>query len=272
MKQMVTFLLGAVIATAFAAASFGQTTDPGATDKNAPATQPSSSAQTPNAATPATPAPDATKAPDATAQPAQTAPAPASEPAKSNPAMDRINERGAKASAKMRADVEKKLDEIEKQVENEAQSKGDAAVAGRIATEFGLTADAFTAEKAQYGRGYGELVIAHTLLANAKTDATMADLFALRSQGAGWGVIAAGLDLKLGEVVPAVRSEGRVAMGLEKSDGKAALIHVAAAGSTKTKAASKPAAAKGEAKAGASAEGAGVGVGGGVDINKATGK
>src|SRR5262245_40450918 len=248
MKRMVMFLLGSVIVTAFAAAALAQTTDPGAADKTAPATQPSQSTPAPEATTPATPAPDA-KAPDASAQPA---PAQAAEAPKSNPAMDLIREKGSKAAAKERTDLDKKLDVIEKQVETEAQSKGDAAVAGRIATEFGLTADAFTAEKAQYSRGYGELVVAHTLFANAKTDATVADLFALRSQGLGWGQIAAGLDLKLGEVVAAVRSEGRVATGLDKGDGKAATIHLESA--TKVKAAAKP--AKGEAKAGASAEGA----------------
>lgn len=177
-----------------------------------------------------------------------------------------------KASAKERTDVDKSIDEIEKNIENETAAKGDAEVSGRIAGEFGMTPDALTAERSQYGRGWGELMIAHTLFANAKTEATLSDLFGLRSQGQGWGVIAAGLGLKLGEVTPALKSEGRVAMGLDKADGKPALIHMmGAAGATKTKtASSKMPSAKGDVKAGASA--AGVGVGGGVDLNKGAGK
>ncbi len=123
-----------------------------------------------------------------------------------------------------------------------------------------------TAERAQYARGWGELLVAHTLMANAKTDATLTDLFTMRSQGMGWGAIAAGMNLQLGDVVTAMKSEQRVAMGLEKGDGKPAMIASGSA-TTKVKANAKPS-AKAEVKASA----AGVGVGGGVDINKATGK
>jgi hypothetical protein len=139
-----------------------------------------------------------------------------------------------------------------------------------MASDLGVTADALTAEKSQYGRGWGELTVAHTLMASAKTDATISDLFALRTQAMGWGAIAAGLDLKLGDVVSAVRSEQRVAAGLEKGDGKPAMIQteVADAGkkakpervSTKT--------SKGEVKGTEAASGAGAG----VDLGKAAGK
>jgi hypothetical protein len=68
-----------------------------------------------------------------------------------------------------------------------------------------------------------------------------------------------------------MKSEGRVAMGLEKGDGKPAVIHMmGAASASKTKVATKVPGAKGSVKAGASA--AGAGVGGGVDLNKGVGK
>src|SRR5438105_10389319 len=200
MKRFVMFLLGSVVTMAFAAAVFAQTSDPASADKGASGA-PSASTQAP-ATSSTTPAPDASAAPAAQSTPAVTAtPAPATGAAPapvSTPAMDRVKERGMKASAKERADVEKKLDDLEKQIETEA-IKGEPVVAGRIAADFGVTADALTAEKSQYGRGWGELTVAHTLIANAKTDATLSDLFALRTQGMGWGAIAAGLDLKLGE-------------------------------------------------------------------------
>ena len=274
MKRILMTILGSAIAMAFVAAAIGQTTDPSGANKNAPATDK-------GAAPPATKAPDAgsptaTPAPDASATQATPAPATAAVSAgaaqKSNPVVDRVKERGMKASAKDRAQVEKQLDEIEKQVENEGTSKGDAEVAGRVAAEFGATADALTAERGQYGRGWGELVVAHTLQANAKSDITVADLYDMRSQGMGWGAIAAGLGLKLGEVVPAVKSEGRVAMGLEKGDGKAATIAAATLGTKGSKAAGSAKAGgkvQGSAKGGATAAGAGVGVGAGVDLKGA---
>lgn len=252
MKRFVTFLLGSMIATAFAAAALAQTSDPASADKGA------SASTTPAPATPAaTPAPDVSVAPAA-----QTTKAPAS-----TPAMDRVKERGMKVSAKERADVDKKLDDLEKQIEDEVM-KGEPAVAERMASDLGVTADALTAEKSQYGRGWGELTVAHTLVANAKTDATLSDLFALRTQGLGWGVIAAGMDLKLGDVVSAVRSEQRVAAGLEKGDGKPATIQtaVADAGTTKVKASTKT--SKGHEKGTEAATGTGAG----VDLGKAAGK
>jgi len=257
MKRLAMFLLGSAIATALVTAAFAQTTDPASADKSqAPAT--------PSAATPA---PDASAAPAAQTTPAATAtPAPASQAAAapaSTPAMDRVKERGMKASAKERADVEKKLDDVEKEIETEAM-KGEPAVAERIAADFGVTPDALTAEKSQYGRGWGELTVAHTLMANAKTDATISDLFGLRSQGMGWGAIAAGLDLKLGDVVPAVKSEQRVATGLDKGDGKPATIHAMADAKTKTEKVS----AKGQVKGTEAAAGTGAG----VDLGKAAGK
>ncbi len=47
----------------------------------------------------------------------------------------------------------------------------------------------------------------------------------MRHDGMGWGQIAHGLDLRLGDVVSAVRSESRVADGTAKGNGKPALIH-----------------------------------------------
>jgi hypothetical protein len=255
MKRFVLFLLGSIITTALAAAALAQTSDPASADKGA-SVAPSASAQTP--ATSTAPAPDASVAPAA-----QTTKAPPS-----TPAMDRVKERGAKASVKDRADVEKKLDDLEKQIEDEV-TKGEPAVAQRMAADLGVTADALTAEKSQYGRGWGELTVAHTLMANAKTDATISDLFALRSQGMGWGAIAVGLDLKLGDVVSAVRSEQRVAAGLEKGDGKPALIQTAVADAGTTKAEKAPTKASKAHEKGTEAS---TGTGAGVDLGKAAGK
>ncbi|HXF59488.1 MAG TPA: hypothetical protein VN539_06665 [Candidatus Saccharimonadales bacterium] len=247
MKRIVPFLVGSAVAVSLAAAAFAQSSTPAGSD---PSAAPAASSPAP-----------ATPPPDASAVPA-TAPASTAEAAKapaSNPAIDRVKERGMKISAKQKAEVDKKIDDIEKAIETESTTKGDAEVAGRVAAEFGVTPDALIAERSKYGRGWGELVVGRTLAANAKTDATLDDLFTMRSQGVGWASIAAGLDLKLADVVTAVKSEQQVAMGVEKGDGKPAMIAMAAA--PKTKADSKVKASASDA-----------GVGGGVDLNKATGK
>ena len=200
MKRITLILAGSILVLACAAAAFAQSADPASSsDKNAPS------------ASSTTPAPDPSAAPAAASTPSASAEtstkAQASAPPASNPAIDKVKERGMKVSAKERADVEKKVDEIESQIEAEAKAKGDAEVGGRIAAEFGLTADALTAERSQFGRGYGELTVAHTLMANAKTDATLADMFTMRAMGLGWGQIAAGMNLQLGGVVSAMKAE-----------------------------------------------------------------
>lgn len=243
-------ILGSAIAVTVVAAAMAQSNDP-ASGQTTPA---------PDKATETAP-PVSTPPPDASTAPKEAVVPPAATEVKTNPAIEKVKERGQKVSAKERESVDKRLDEIERQIENEATSKGDAAVAGRIAGEFSMTADALTAERSQYSRGWGEILIAHTLAANVKSDATLADIYQMRNQGMGWAVIAHGLGLKLGDVVPAVKSEGRVALGLAKGDGKAATIH-----------ASTSAGAKAGAKvdAGKASSSAGAGVGAGVDIDKAT--
>jgi hypothetical protein len=136
-----------------------------------------------------------------------------------------IRQRAMNAPAKSRAAVDKKLSEISAQISGEANEKGDAVVAGRIGPEFGMTAEALTAEQGKFDAGWGELVIAHTLAANAKTGVTAEQLFSLHREGLGWGQIAYGLNLRLGEVAAAVASEGSVAAGRAKADGKPAMIH-----------------------------------------------
>jgi len=69
------------------------------------------------------------------------------------------------------------------------------------------------------------LMIAHSLAANG-TDVTIDQLFGMRTTDhLGWGQIANGMGLKLGNVVSAVKSEGKVATGQSTGDGKVATMH-----------------------------------------------
>jgi hypothetical protein len=136
-----------------------------------------------------------------------------------------IMEKAKKAPVPEAEDTEKKLGLTVKKVDEEAAANGDQTVASRLGAEFGLTPDALIAERATYKTGWGELMIAHTLLANAKSGVvTLDQLFEMRRNGLGWGQIAHGLDLRLGGLVSAVKAEGRVAVGAAKADGRPAKI------------------------------------------------
>jgi len=152
--------------------------------------------------------------------------------AEANASLNAIRERARKASTKAHATVQKELGEISRKVDAEVSEEGSAVVAGRIAPEFGMTAEAMIAEQAKLEVTMGELMIAHTLAANSKVDVAAEQLFMLQHEGLGWGQIAHGLNLRLGEVTAAVKSEGNVAAGVTKADGKPAAIrsgtHVAA--------------------------------------------
>jgi hypothetical protein len=112
-----------------------------------------------------------------------------------------------------------------------ADANADATIAARLAKQFHMDAGAVMAEKQQLDISWGNMVIAHTLSANAKdaTSATVENLVGLHKDGMGWGKIAAGLGFKLGPAVAAVEAEGKVAQGQAEASGKVA--HIAAAAS-----------------------------------------
>jgi len=132
--------------------------------------------------------------------------------------------RAARTSAEARAHAEAKLEATAKRTDD-AGLKGESEVASRLAKEFGITVSALMDEKTELGASWGQLMIAHTLSANSNLNVTVQQLFELRKDGMGWGQIAAGLGYKLGDAVSAVNSEGRVAGGQARADGKVAVIH-----------------------------------------------
>jgi hypothetical protein len=138
--------------------------------------------------------------------------------------LDAIVARGARASEKERARTEARLAAAADRVDRVA-GRGEGEVAARLAAEFGVAADVLTAEKTDWKIGWGELMIAHTLAASATAQGiTVAEIVDLRADGTGWGQIAAGLEMSLGAVVGAVRSEARVASGEVRADGSVAAI------------------------------------------------
>jgi hypothetical protein len=208
------------------------------------------SGDNPNPTTPPSSTPPASNPPASVPANDQANPQATTAAATADGKLAAIAERARATSEKDKKNVEAKLDATRSEVDKEAATSGDNVLAGRLATEFGMTSDALIAEKAQYNTGWGDLMIAHSLLANAKTDVTLDQLFQMRTTDQlGWGQIAHGLDLRLGDVVSAVKSEGQVAAGRAKADGKVATIHTGHGTSTHTSSAHTHAAA-GEAAAG----------------------
>jgi len=119
-----------------------------------------------------------------------------------------------------RKDIDKRIAATVTRVNNAAAEKGQTAVTARLASEFGMTTEALLDEKAEHGLSWGEIMIAHTLLANSNAGVTLPDLMTLRSEGLGWGAIAFGLQFHLEDFEATIKAEGRVAMGLSKADGK----------------------------------------------------
>lgn len=135
---------------------------------------------------------------------------------------ERIRSLGARASQKARTEAESRIDAASQTIEKTVALDGNARVAERFAAEFGTTPEALVAERAELETSWGELVIAHTIQAS-RTDLTVAELVAMREE-MGWGQIAAGLGMKLGDVVSAVRAESRAVNGETTADGRVATI------------------------------------------------
>lgn len=175
--------------------------------------------------------------------------------AKTQARLQAIRDRADKMPATDRVEIDKKLEENAKDVNVEAVTNGDATVADRFAAEFGMTSEALLAERTQYGVGWGEVMIVHTLLASAPSGTTVDQLYTLHADGMGWGQIAFGMGLKVNSVATAMKTETQVARGTLKADGKTAKIgsntRVASAAGASTHA--------GQARVGASA-GAGANV------------
>lgn len=137
---------------------------------------------------------------------------------------ERLEKRAAKVSEQARAKAQTQLTATVDQVNQNSASDGEATVATRLATEFGMSPEAIVDERKSLDVGWGQLMIAHTLAANSNSGVTVEQLVAMNKDGMGWSQIAAGLGLQLGSVVSSVNAESRVAHGLEKADGRVAVM------------------------------------------------
>ena len=128
-----------------------------------------------------------------------------------------IRERAESMPIDARKETDKRIAITVGRVNNEAASKGQATMVSRLAGEFHTTHESLLDDKSEFGWSWGDLMIAHTLLANSGLKVTTRDLATLRSDGLGWGAIAYGLEFHLEDFEDLVKAEGHVAMGFSKS-------------------------------------------------------
>jgi hypothetical protein len=133
------------------------------------------------------------------------------------PGLHGIKDR-ARWAPKVCADTDQKLQGTVRAIDKEASKNGDRVVSARMFAEFRVPVETIQAERTRLSASWGELVVAHTLRANAP-GVTIDQLFDMRAEGLGWGQIAFGLGLSQKEVADAVRAEGRVVRGQSKPDG-----------------------------------------------------
>ncbi len=159
----------------------------------------------------------------ALAEDAPPASLPATASAQADSKLAAVRARAQKAKPDEGTKAEAELASAAKDLDADAAKTGDAAVASRLATKFGLTTSELLADHSTLGGGWGEVLIAQTLISDSKSGLTIDQVQKLRSEGMGWGQIARGMGVKLGTVVRAVKSEAKpTGGGASKSNGAGA--------------------------------------------------
>ena len=151
-------------------------------------------------------------------------PVPVADPAMKDAKLEEIRTRAREMPASKRESVEKQLVTSSKRVDTDAAKLGEIPVRDRLAAEFGMEPETLAAQREHFGMGWGELMMAHTLVANANGELTIEQIDALRREGLGWGELAHGLGLNTTGFVTAVKNEVSVARGTAKPDGKAPVV------------------------------------------------
>ena len=132
--------------------------------------------------------------------------------------LSEIRHRAASMPLDKRQDIDKRIGLTVERINKDASAKGQARIAERLASKFDVTSDALLEMKVEYGFSWGEMVVAHTLMANSGVKVDLADLASLRSEGLSWGAIAFGLRFHLEDLEEAIKAGGRVATGLSKAN------------------------------------------------------
>jgi len=95
-------------------------------------------------------------------------------------------------------------------LDNQAFSGGDQAVAQRLSVTFGVSNDVLLQEKATAGVTWGDVFLAHTIVANTRTALTTTDLLQMRVSGLTWLQVARNVNLSTTRFSDAIQIETRL--------------------------------------------------------------
>ncbi len=106
----------------------------------------------------------------------------------------------------------------------EVALRDEPIFSARLANEFGISNSRLMAQRRELAASWGDLLIAHTLAANARGRTNLTRLFELRREGQDWPTIATGLGFNLSQFMSAIRQQTLVATGMVRADGRAQTI------------------------------------------------
>jgi len=117
------------------------------------------------------------------------------------------NRRGGGSGSTQTRGIDRRLEDLANQINDEAQRSGDQTIATRLSTEFNVTTDVLMQEKTSSNLTWGDLFLAYTVLSKTtSTTVTIDQILALRTQGLTWMQIARQLRIPPGSLLQAVRS------------------------------------------------------------------
>lgn len=130
--------------------------------------------------------------------------------------MSEVRDRAGSMPIDLRKDIDKRIAATVERVNRDVATTGQAKIATKLASGFGITLDALLDVKSDRGFSWGELVVARTLLSDSKRTLSLDDLGSLRAEGLSWGALAYALGFHLEDLEDAIRAQGRIATGLSK--------------------------------------------------------
>lgn len=128
-------------------------------------------------------------------------------------ALSDLRDRASAMPLDQRRSIDKRIAATLERVNRDAAATGQAKIATKLASEFGLSVEALLDVKSERGFSWGELVVAQTLLSSSDRPVDLADLAALRAEGLSWGALAYALGFHLEDLEDEIRSQGRITMG-----------------------------------------------------------
>lgn len=130
--------------------------------------------------------------------------------------MSEIRDRAGSMPIDLRRDIDKRIAATVARVNRDVSTTGQARIATKLASQFGITIDNLLDVKSDRGFSWGELVVARTILSDSEHAINLDDLGSLREEGLTWGALAYALGFHLEDLEDAIRAQGRIATGLSK--------------------------------------------------------